>query len=442
MLNRLSATLIAGLVGVSLSVTACAGPNDSSADDQNNGNDEQTSGDGGFSLRMVIFSSNPAHMEILEGIADDYVATTDTGVEEVRFEVVPAADLVTVLTTQLSSGDVPDISWLQDLNSAAFIDSGALIDLAPQLKDDLDFDYDDLIQSAMEVWKRDDSLYAVPFSTSPLGMYVNVDLFRAAGLPSPAEMIEAGTWNWEEFRAAAKAITDSQGVPGFVVDGFEFQRWDKLVPIWNAFGAEPWDETATQCTMNSPEMVEAMTFFHEMVYVDGSHPLPGQSADFWGGTAGATPVFISSAQLLEGATFEWDFVPLPDGPVGEYATLGQSALVAYANSPHPDEAVDFLAFMANKENMARLAAYFVPIRESLLNVETLGEGNPLLSKEQLANVVIDRLPIGKTLPISNDPGLVSSTLNASLDQHLWVENADVPAALDAVCGDLSAVLSE
>src|SRR5690606_14626029 len=108
-----------------------------------------------------------------------------------------------------------------------------------------------------------------------------------------------------------------------------------------AFGATPWTDGARTCAMNSPEMNDAMTFFHEMVFTDRSHPLPGQEADFWAGQAGATNVFISSANLLRDATFEWDFVPMPAGPAGQVPSLGQSAMVVYKNGNHPQQAAEF-----------------------------------------------------------------------------------------------------
>jgi multiple sugar transport system substrate-binding protein len=44
--------------------------------------------------------------------------------------------------------------------------------------------------------------------------------------------------------------------------------------------------------------------------------------------------------------------------------------------------------MTNPENSVKLAQFFPPARGSLLNAETLGPTNPLLSPEQLEAVVV------------------------------------------------------
>src|SRR5690625_7503013 len=80
-----------------------------------------------------------------------------------------------------------------------------------------------------------------------------------------------------------------------------------------------------------------------MVFEDGSSPVPGQQADFWGGQAGATTAFLGSSSLLEGATFDWDIVRTPGGPAGDVQAVGQSAIVALTAGEHHEAALDFLA---------------------------------------------------------------------------------------------------
>ncbi len=54
--------------------------------------------------------------------------------------------------------------------------------------------------AAMAQMKQGDNLWGIPFSTSPTGIFYNADLFAAAGIPNPDEMIAAGDWTWDNLR--------------------------------------------------------------------------------------------------------------------------------------------------------------------------------------------------------------------------------------------------
>src|SRR5690606_37286540 len=86
-------------------------------------------------LRVLIFSSNEAHLALLNGIADEYRAAHPE-VTSIEFQSVPSTELRTVIQTQLSAGEGPDLSWAQEHLSAEFIDNDLVIDVAPTLKAD------------------------------------------------------------------------------------------------------------------------------------------------------------------------------------------------------------------------------------------------------------------------------------------------------------------
>lgn len=431
MRNRPTAPAIAAAIALTVSLSACSSGGTTESPSQ--------TADGPVDLRMVVFSSNPDHLNLLNDIADRFVEQSDS-VAGVEFESVAAGDLVTVLTTQISSDEAPDLSWMTAEVSRTFIDSGALLDVSDTLKDDEAFDYADLIPELQVLWQRDGAQYGVPFSTSTKGMYYNRDIFTSAGVPLPEDLIAEGEWDWDTFRDISKQITEATEVPGHVFGDFNFDRWSELSPIFKAFGAEPWDETATECQMDSPEMVSAMELINNMTFVDRSSPLPGQQVDFYAGQAASTGSFISRSGLLAEAQFDWGFVPMPAGPAGAVPALYQSAIVAFAGSKHPEQAAEFLAFLTNKENSAMLAQYFPPARESLLNPEVLAKANPLLTAEQLDDVVVEGALNGDFIPVSNNDGEVSSTLNGLLNENVFFEGADVASGLSQVCEGLAPVL--
>jgi multiple sugar transport system substrate-binding protein len=392
---------------------------------------------GKVSLRVLTWTANPDQLKIFNSIADDFMAA-NPDVSSVEFESVPAADLPTVLTTQLSAGSPPDVSWLGIEDSKQFIDAGVLLDLEPTLKDVSGYDFDDLIPSLQSHWQTSDGLFGVPMSTSGRAMYYNADLFKAAGVPNPDEMIAAGTWDWEHFAMALKAISDTQGVPGFVVGD---TKWSALVPLMYAYGAMPWNEDATKCTMDSPEMTAAMTLYHNMLFTDKSTPLPSQEANFWGGQAGATSTYISSAKLLNDAKFAWGIVPTPGGPGGDKQQVGQTSWVAFKAGKNTDAAARLVAFLTNSDSQTKLAQFFAPTRASLLNTTTLHNAIPILSEAQLQPLVDATKANGDVAPVSKNGATTNAALDSALNEFLYEPNADVPTALKQICGKLDTALA-
>lgn len=383
-------------------------------------------------LSMTMWTSNPDQLALFEAIGDEFVEQ-NPGVEGVEFESLTLDQLDTVLTTRISAGDAPDLTWLPVESSAEYIEAGALTDVSPVLASTEGYDYDDLIPALHERWRVDDALYGVPFSTGPLVLYYNKDLYAQAGVTSPEELIASGDWTWESFKRVSQELTDATGTPGYVVNDFDFQNWTRLLPLLFAYGASPWSDDASSCTADSDEFVEAISLFHDMVYVDGSSPKPGQQADFFGGQAGATTAFLSSNALLEDATFEWGIVPTPTGPAGQTQALGQAATVVLSAGEHQEAAQAFLAFMSNKENAARLAQFWPPARASLLEPSVIVGESTILTEDVVAPIIEASKTTGEIFPVAADNSGVADALNSGLDEHLWSPSVDVSAGLTEVC---------
>jgi multiple sugar transport system substrate-binding protein len=237
------------------------------------------------------------------------------------------------------------------------------------------------------------------------------------------------------------AVAESGSAEGLVVRDFNYQMWQNLASIWRGWSAAPWSEDGATCTFTEAPMVEAMTFIHDAIFEKGAMPGPGEDVDFFAGDAAMTITQISRASLLPKGenAFEWDLVPLPEGPAGEYALIGQAAIGVFQASPNAETAAEFLAFMTNPENSAKLAQFFPSARASLLNAEALGKTNPLLSPEQLEAVVIKGIATGTVVPGHTDFAQIQQTVRASLDA-MWTADADVEAVLGSVCQRIAPLL--
>ncbi|MBC9712637.1 sugar ABC transporter substrate-binding protein [Streptomyces sp. TRM66268-LWL] len=415
--TRISLTALAA--ASVLALTACGGGSG-------------TASDGPVNLRMTVWSGSPEHMKLLNGIADEY-RKAHPDVKSIKFDVLPLENYTTTLTTQIAGGKSPDLAWIFENSAADFVSSGALAEV--NLKDEKD-----VLPSAKKIWEQDGKLYAYPFSTSPFGVFVNTDMLKEAGQPTPAELIAQGKWNWDKVSELGAAVHDKTGKTGMVIRDFDYKMWDNLAQYWGGWGAEAWSEDGKTCGFDKPEMVAAMTSLHKAVFEDESMLAPGTSADFFAGESAMTVTQMSRASLL-GDKFKWDFVPLPEGPKGEYDVIGQAGIARLAKSAHPEEADGFLEFLTNKDNSAKLGAYFPQARSSQLDAATLAKSNPKLSEKQLSDVVIDGIQKGKVKPVHSGQAEINDAVRGALDP-LWKKDADVAKVLQGVCTAINPLLEQ
>lgn len=419
-------------VGTIVLIAGCSGTTQP-APESGNTSDPGASPSGGdpVKLRMTIWSGNEAHLELFNSIADEYIAANPDKVSEIAFETLPYDDYTQVMTTQIAGGNAPDLAWILEATAPEFLDSGALIDLAPTLKDTDGYELDDLLPSALELWTGDDgAVHAYPFSNSPFGLLVNTTLLAEAGQPLPADLIASGDWTWDKVREITSAAATATGKAGFYFPDSDVGWW-YMSPAWDGWGAAPWSEDGKTCTFTDQAMVDYMTWYHDAIFVDGAVPQPGVVSDFFAGEAVMITSQISKVAALDGS-FEWDIVPLPAGPAKTQPVIGQAGLGVLAAGQNPEIAADFLAFFTNPTNAAKLAAFFPPPRESLLNVEVLGAANPLLTPEQIKAVVVDQVPAAITMPSHVSFAEVSDIVRSKLDAF-YQPGADVPAVLGDVC---------
>ncbi|MEV6302209.1 sugar ABC transporter substrate-binding protein [Actinoplanes sp. NPDC051861] len=385
---------------------------------------------GPVTLRMTTWSSNPAHVELFNGIAADYRKTNPD--VTVTFEALPLENYTTTVTTQIAGGNPPDIAWILEAAAPDFVASGALTPLDESIENAAD-----LSPAATALWRQDGKLMGYPFSTSPFGVFVNTDLLKQAGQTLPT----GDRWTWENAVAAASATAAKTGKQGLVVRDFDYKDWTNLATVFRGWGAEAWSADGKTCGFDQQPMIDAMTFLHKAIFTGKALPAPGVAADFFAGESAMTIAQISRASLLKEAKFGWDLVPLPAGPSGEYSVIGQGGLGVLKKGEHAAAAADFVKFFTSPPNSAKLAQFFPPPRQSQLTADTLAKANPLLKPEQLQDVVIDGIDGGVVKPSHTGNAEISQAVRSALDP-LWKPGADVPGVLRGVCTAINPLLAK
>jgi multiple sugar transport system substrate-binding protein len=241
--------------------------------------------------------------------------------------------------------------------------------------------------------------------------------------------------------AVAGATAAKTGKQGLVIRDFDYKDWTNLATVFNGWGAQAWSADGKTCGFADQPMVDAMTFLHKAIFTGKALPPPGVAADFFAGESAMTVTQISRASLLKDQKFGWTLVPLPAGPAGEYAVIGQGAIGVLKKGEQAAAATEFLKFFTSPANSAKLAQFFPPSRKSQLTTETLAKANPLLKPEQLRDVVIDGIATGVVKPSHTGNAEISQAVRAALDP-MWKPGADVPGVLTSVCTAVQPLLTK
>jgi multiple sugar transport system substrate-binding protein len=388
-------------------------------------------------LRVTIWTGNEAHLAMLNGFAESFKEKHPD--VTVRYETIPPGDYTQKLTFQLAGGNPPDLGWMMEDAASTFANAGVLEDLAPTLNTAEGYDFDDFSEPALGLWAGEGKVWGVPFSTSPFVIFYNKDMFDKAGLEDPLQLAAKGEWDMTKFQEVAAKLKEANGKWGFEFkdgQGYDTRIMHALMPPIRAYGGDVWANK--ECGFDKPEAVAAVQQLHDMVFKDKSIVPPGETGDYFSGNAAMTINQISRASLMEKAGFPWGIAPLPTGPAGESPVIGQAGIVVFTAGRQKELAAEFIAHMTNQENVATMAQFFPPARNSVLSSDAFITSNKLIPAEQM-KVVADAIAKGKVLPSHEKSPQILAAMKPRVDA-LWRAEANVEESLKAVCAAIQPLL--
>lgn len=376
---------LTGLLALTLTVgiTACNSANEGGS----------VTGGAGDKITLKFSTwGNPQHLELLGELTDQFEAEHPN--ITVQIDSIPFADYQQKMSVLAAGRELPDIAWVSERMVPQFMENGILEDVS-DVANDPGFDSEDMIDSTLELFRKDDKLYGLPFSTPPSVIFYNVDLFKQAGLSTPNEMAKNGEWTWEHFVNSAKAIKDSADSTNVYGANFfrDWKTWIILASYSWSNGSGPFNADMTAYTWNDSSGVEMLEMLRQMMFVDHSHPKAGEQISFESGQIGMVfdnYSFVSKAREIN--SFEWSIAPMPAGSEGSVPMMGQAGYVVFKDGKHPEEAKELLKFLAGKEGIQKTSAFFVPPRQSVLDSEEFlnVEGNP--ERADIIQAVNDEMP--------------------------------------------------
>ncbi len=320
---------------------------------------------------------------------------------KLNYQRIPYNELLSSLEVRLGARTPePDIYSADASLTASYAARGHLMDLTPHFKDQLDrFD-----GAALQAASYQGKMYAGPFATSTQLMYVNVDLFKAAGVELPGTDIK-DRWTWEQVLEAAKKIAKPQdNVWGILLE--QSDRPYQLLPLMQSKGAKVVSDDGLTATgyVDGDKFVEATQFYGDLFGANKVSP-PGlfelnlvQEVFHTGRAAMMVGGTWNLDRLKAGAKFEWIAVPHPYFEGGTPVTsTGSWQIGINPRTKNPEAALKFMDFFMRDDVQVKwfnLRPYPPVLKANWGNLSDKLSGQPWeIARYELQNTAMPRPPI-------------------------------------------------
>jgi len=320
------------------------------------------------------------------------------------------------INTALTTNQLPDVITLDGPNTAAYVDAGIIAPIDEYISKE---SRDDYLPSIIQQGTVDGKLYALGAMESSVALFYNKDILAKYN-------IEPGTlenpWTWDDLFTAAKTITEGEGYPALDMRFNDIGEWYiyAFAPfIWSNGGKIIGEDGLTaEGIFNSPEAVEALTFFKKLVDAGVVSVTPeennfelGKSALYLNGPW-AIPTLENSYPDIN-----FEAMPYPVSPKTKelHVPTGSWQYAVTAQSKHPAEAAKLVEWMTNTESVVSItkAIGMPPARKSA--VEFLPE-----YQEGARKVLLDQLAKGgHARPLSVIYPMISRNFQEAVEAVLY-----------------------
>ena len=347
-----SLVLTAGLVATGLPSAQAAGLQPTAA---------QLAAWKGKEITYYFYNDSQQELDTTKAQIADFEKLTGA---KVKLDVIPFTSLDTQLQARLAAGNAPDVGRLN--NPGLYIKDSLDLEKYLGRKYAAEFLKGSTLQVTHPTTKK---LIGVPYDLTVNGPFINVDMFKRAGVAVPT------SWNWAQLIAAGRAVQKATGSEyAFAID----KSGHRVSTAMSHFGAFMVDKNQRNVLPTSKFRAEKAVKMITDLYKADQAP-----RDLWIGTgtkyssptaiflAQQTPIFFSGnwqvAALAKDAKFDFAAVPNPKELNGG-GWPGGKFLTAFNASKNPDLAAYFLYYLADAAQMEQMDknAFWLPTRADLV----------------------------------------------------------------------------
>ena len=286
------------------------------------------------------------------------------------------SEYITKLLTVIGSGNSPDMVMMAIEGVRQLIDNDVVMPLDDRIEGDEDMQavLDDISPRLVEALAVDGQTYFFPNSWNSIVLYYNTKMFADAGW-RPRPLIGIGIPSGSTRKSLLRERTTARiSIWLWHVHLFHFMT---LFPFSNGTSTLTDDQLGSN--LSDPKVAEAFQVINDMIYVDGSMPMPEQGMDaaqlFAAGRLAMAAIGPNSVQNMLTADFtDWDvaYLPIQDKENGSHI-FGVTGYGILKDTENPDMCWEVIKELVSPETQEAVASAGVsnPVSRSAFETRAL-----------------------------------------------------------------------
>ena len=374
--------------------------------------------------------------KIIDGLAADF-EKENPGIKIKPIYTGTYQDSITKALTAVKSGEPPVTSILLSTDMFTLIDEDAIVPFDDLVKTDADRAWlKSFYPAFMENSQTGGKTWGIPFQRSTIVLYYNKELFKEAGLDP-----NRPPQTWREQVEYAQKLTkrDASGNVtqwGIQIPSSGFPYWLFQALAIQA-GTNLMNQAGTQTYYDRPEVIEALTYWVDMVRKHKVHP---EGIVEWGTTPKdffekkVAMMWTTTGNLTNvknNAKFDFGVAMLPAGKQrGSPTGGGNFYLFKKATPAQRDAAFRFIKWITTPERAAKwgIDTGYVAVRADAFETPAM---KAYVAGFPAAAVARDQLPYAKAELSTHDNQRVTKALNDGLQAALTGTKTPDAAMKDA-----------
>ena len=343
-----------------------------------------------------------------------------------------------MLSTRIAGNNAPDVAYVNASDTADYASRGAAVDLTDYIERSDVVNPDDYVEAFKTFVTYEDKLYGLPQGGETTGLFYRTDMFEEAGIDGPPT-------TWEEFEAAAAALTDKDAgqygyelfapesayywYPWLYQAGGDLLSEDGEIPSPATRRRRRRTSTSASTEYSPPDYLNSNSYDGRVAFAEGQVGMYMAGAWFAGTLSEEFPD-------IEG---KWATAPLPEGAAGCKTTIAGDSMVMMADTEVSDAAWLWMEFLSAPEVLAertyKTEGTLLPPLTSLLEGDEITEEKPVLQG------FIDLMPCGVASTVANPKfPRIETILNEELGKAMYGDQS-AEEALDNTAQQAEAILA-
>jgi multiple sugar transport system substrate-binding protein len=366
----------------------------------------------------------PSEKQIYDTVLNDFMAKNPK--VKVNYIYTPD-DYNTKLQTMIAGNTAPDVFWLLQADVVPFASSDACAELDPWIEKYPELTAD-MVEGLIKYGQFNGKTYSIPKDWEPIVMYLNEDLFTAAGVPLPTS-----DWTMQDYIDIAKKLTITKNNQ-VVQFGAEV---DNYWAFWMVFGGNyggKWFKDG-KSNFSDENVVKGLKVMRQIID-DKSAPSPATVNSMGGASdqlflTGKIAMYPSGRWAVPAfrtdVPFKWSAVEMPKGTTRINPVISGTLAVS-KNCKNMEAAVGLIRYILSKDGQYVTMAngLAMPVYKSYMDDPKMASEPPSIAPFKATASYIEsdvQYNAAATGQWSKYKSIITAELDRTLNGEITVEEA-------------------